>query len=290
MIGVSPAYFVSLFGSSFAAADVIASLPDISRMGYQSIQLEAYCPETIRIWATSGFHQVASAAARHDLWISQCVGHALLNGFTDEETLFSDWGIEEAKIMVEGISSLPCPVFTLPLPPFSFPKGPRTDGERLARINRRFVEKLTRIVDVVSARSKVFALEVLPGSLVGGLNGFLELAEKIESIVGTKICCNFDTGHAHADNEALPLVISRLGSRIVGTHICDNWGTENLSLRPGSAGIPWKELISAMASIEYAGSYDVEIACAAPDVHAEYSSAISFLSNFFHHKNRINRT
>ena len=74
---------------------------------------------------------------------------------------------------------------------------------------------------------------------VGGIDGFLRLCEHI----GTDtLGLNFDTGHARACKENLYLIPAKLGGRILGTHLCDNFGHENLSLRPGAGSIDWPRL------------------------------------------------
>jgi sugar phosphate isomerase/epimerase len=73
----------------------------------------------------------------------------------------------------------------------------------------------------------VWPLEILPSAIVGGIDGFIRLCERLGT---ASLGLNFDTGHAWASKENLYLIPAKLGRQIVGTHLCDNFGNENLSL------------------------------------------------------------
>jgi sugar phosphate isomerase/epimerase len=118
------------------------------------------------------------------------------------------------------------------------------------------------------------ALEILPGAVVGGIDGFLRLCDHI----GTDtLGLNFDTGHAWASKENLYLIPAKLGGRILGTHLCDNFGHENLSLRPGAGSIDWPRLIAGLKGCGYAGPWDIEIVCPAASVADEYGKGLQFI-------------
>ena len=99
---------------------------------------------------------------------------------------------------------------------------------------------------MVEDAGRRMALEILPGAVVGGIDGFLRLCEHIGS---DTLGLNFDTGHAWACKENLYLIPAKLGERILGTHLCDNFGGENLSLRPGAGSIDWPRLIAALQAV-----------------------------------------
>ncbi len=274
--GVSPAYFISRFGDRFTPGDVVTGLSEIIEIGFDAFQLEIFHADSIATWVNGGLQEALQAATSLHLAPTQFVGHVLLNAFTDEQSLYSEWGIEEAASMAEVLTSA-CPVFTIPIPAFSIPFEARCDNACWSRIENRFSEKLATIASAVAARSIKVALEVLPGSLVGGIGGFLDLACRIEEATGTKVGFNLDTGHAYASGELLPLAIRRLGSGITGTHLCDNRGRENLSLAPGKGDIRWNDVLDALHVTGYRGSCDIEINCPADRVHGEYAGALRFL-------------
>ena len=118
------------------------------------------------------------------------------------------------------------------------------------------------------------ALEIVPGSLAGSSFGFLRL---IEQIPGVDIGFNLDSGHANAAGEIVPHVIARVGRRLIGTHLCDNLGTRNLSNRPGSGSVPWEATIAGLLQTGYRGSFDIEIRCNKNLVKSEYSQGLRFI-------------
>ena len=114
---------------------------------------------------------------------------------------------------------------------------------------------------------KRLALELMPLSLVGGTEGFLRLLK--EPGLG-ELAYNFDTGHAWARKERVELIPALVGNAIVGTHLCDNQGNENLKLRPGAGSLDFPALLAALEANGYAGSYDLEISCRPENLDAEY--------------------
>jgi len=111
---------------------------------------------------------------------------------------------------------------------------------------------------------------------VGGIDGFLRLCEHLGS---DTLGFNFDTGHAWACKENLYLIPAKLGPRILGTHLCDNFGNENLSLRPGAGSIDWSRLIAALKACGYKGPWDIEIICKPEDAEIEYGTGRKFIEN-----------
>jgi sugar phosphate isomerase/epimerase len=97
-------------------------------------------------------------------------------------------------------------------------------------IKKRFIEKINKFLELIKESGLVFALEILPFSVVGGIEGFIVICNELNS---PDLGINLDTGHAWACREIAPLLPFRLEDRIFGLHLCDNFGTENLSLAPG---------------------------------------------------------
>jgi sugar phosphate isomerase/epimerase len=127
---------------------------------------------------------------------------------------------------------------------------------------------------MVEGAGRRMALEILPGAVVGGIDGFLRLCEHIGS---DTLGLNFDTGHAWACKENLYLIPAKLGPRILGTHLCDNFGGENLSLRPGAGSIDWPRLLAALKGCGYPGPWDIEIVCPPQSVADEYEKGLTFI-------------
>jgi len=129
---------------------------------------------------------------------------------------------------------------------------------------------------MVEDAGRRMALEILPGAIVGGIDGFLRLCEHLSSdTLGFK----FDTGHAWACKENLYLIPAKIGPRLLGTHLCDNFGNENLSLRPGAGSIDWLPLLTGLKNCGYTGPWDIEIICKPEDAEIEYGSGRNFIEN-----------
>ena len=77
----------------------------------------------------------------------------------------------------------------------------------------------------------------------------------------------------------MPLLPFRLQDRIFGLHICDNFGTENLSLAPGKGSIEWKPFIVNLLSSGYNGSLDIEIGCETENVKSEYAAGLKYINS-----------
>jgi sugar phosphate isomerase/epimerase len=118
------------------------------------------------------------------------------------------------------------------------------------------------------------ALEIMPAAIIGGIDGFLRLCDQLGS---DSLGLNFDTGHAWASKENMYLIPAKLGRRILGTHLCDNFGNENLSLRPGAGSIDWLRIMNALQTAGYSSSYDLEIICRPEEVQREYQQAYAFI-------------
>jgi sugar phosphate isomerase/epimerase len=73
MIGVSPAFVFSLYGTGFSAQDFCAALPRIQRLGFSAYQPEIYHAAAIPEW-TRHAQQVDATAA--DLGLNFDSGHA----------------------------------------------------------------------------------------------------------------------------------------------------------------------------------------------------------------------
>ena len=136
------------------------------------------------------------------------------------------------------------------------------------------MDKIAHLLGMVEASGRRLALEIMPGGLIAGTEGFLSICQALGN---PSLCFNLDTGHAWAAKENIYLVPAKLGNRIAGTHLCDNFGHQNVSLRPGAGSIDWDRMIAALSAIEYNWPYDLEIICPSQDVQREYQEGFLFI-------------
>ncbi len=279
MFGVSPAYFISRFSDRFSCRDIARCLPDIRASGFDMFQPEVFHAADLDAWRSSGAALIGWAARASGLGTSQTVGHCLLHAFETPEALASDFGLVETEMLLEGMRRLThCDVLTVAIPPFRPSAAAQLTAGAWAGFRARFTDKLGRMLELAERSGCRLALEVLPGSLVGGTEGFLRLHAELGSAA---LGYNFDTGNAWAAREWVPLVPAQLGSRIFGTHLKDNTHDEQ-ALGPGKGSIPWRETLAALRAAGYTGSLDVELRCAAELAVGEYEQALAYLRPLVH--------
>ena len=274
IIGVSPAYFISRFSNRFTAEEVAAGLQELAEIGFQAFQLEVFHRESLQEWVRSGASLVCRVSADLGLRATQCVAHFMMEAFSNRDRLFSDAGIMEMRSLLEIVGRYDeCRVVTVPLGAFEAPRVPGV-GEYRAFFDR-CVEKVGRLLAIVEGTGKLMALEILPSAIIGGTDGFMRVCDQLNTAT---LGLNFDTGHAWAAKENLYLVPAKLGRRIMGTHLCDNFGNENVSLPPGVGSIDWPRLIETLRSSGYDGAFDIEILCRPEEVRDEYAKARDYIA------------
>jgi sugar phosphate isomerase/epimerase len=272
-IGVSPAYHISRFTHRFNPDDVAGSLDELARQGFRAFQLEVFHRETLEEWLSRGAGIVRRQSTDHGLQASQFVAHFMLEDFADRQNLISNAAIEQMKVVLDLVERFEeCRVITVPL--VAFDDRAFSGEDDYLFLFERCAGKVGRLLALVEDAGRRMALEVLPGAIVGGIEGFLRLCEHIGS---DTLGLNFDTGHAWACKENLYLIPAKVGSRILGTHLCDNFGNENLSLRPGAGSIDWPRLVAALKACGYNGPWDIEIICPPHSVAEEYGAGRRFL-------------
>ncbi len=273
MIGVSPAYFISRFTDEFTPSDVAHGLPEIADMAYRGFQLEVYHHKNLTLWRQGGCQKVRRRAADLGLAPTQFVAHFMMAAFATPADLLSDYGLEEMQAVLEIVSCFEaCRIITLPLG--GFKTAAMTLPQDYRAYLNRCVDKIGRLLEMVEAAGYRLALEIMPAALIGGSDGFLRLCDQLAT---RSLGLNFDTGHAWAAKENLDLIPAKLNGHIVGTHLCDNFGNENLSLRPGAGSIDWPKIITALKSAGYRGAFDIEIACPSEAVRQEYQQGRIFI-------------
>jgi sugar phosphate isomerase/epimerase len=278
-IGVSPAYHISCYGDRFTSEDVARSLKDIRALGFHSFQLEVFHPDTLADWVASGSAIVAKAAEKNNIFPSQFIAHFLCHGFGSVVEINSEFGIEEIKSCLKILSLFPdCGVITIVIPAFRT-EGAGFDETLYSRIWERLAGKLSAMATIAGDGGKVFALELMPGSIIGGLQGLVRL---IDQIGLPNFGYNFDTGHAWVCHEAIELVSGILAGRIFGTHLRDNDQKENLSLPPGRGTIPWDILLKNLLASGYRRNFDLEIKCDSGDTASWYREGLDYISIKLH--------
>ena len=273
MIGLSPAYFISRFTDEFTPSDVARGLTDISEMGFSGFQLEVYHRRNLKLWLEGGSQQVRQRADDLGLMPTQFVAHFMLAAFANPENLMSDLGLAEMPAVLEIVSNFEtCRVITVPLGVFETP-GDAARKDYTAYFSR-CVEKISGLLEMVEAAGYRLALEIMPSAFIGGIDGFMRLCDQLGT---TSLGLNFDTGHAWAAKENLYLIPAKLGRQILGTHLCDNFGHDNLSLPPGAGSIDWHRIIAGLNAAGYQGSYDVEIVCQPEAIRQQYFEGRVFI-------------
>jgi len=136
------------------------------------------------------------------------------------------------------------------------------------------------------------ALEMLvPAAAEGGLTIAIENCsdrEDLEFLVETVACMalpqvgfNIDTGHAVLHGMRPEDAIRLMGSRLVTTHLQDNFGERDDHLPPGRGRIAWDPVMQAIRDVGYAGMLMIEISDCPPgrepDAVADTEAAVTFI-------------
>ena len=273
LIGLSPAYFISRFTDEFTPSDVAAGLTQISEMGFNGFQLEVYHRRNLKLWMEGGSQEVRQRAEDLDLKPTQFVAHFMLAAFANPENLMSDLGLEDMPAVLDIVSHFEaCRFITVPLGVFEMSGS--TSPQDFRKYYDRCVEKIGSLLEMVEAAGYRLALEIMPRAFIGGIDGFMCLCDHLGT---TSLGLNFDTGHAWAAKENLYLIPAKLGRQILGTHLCDNFGHDNLSLPPGAGSIDWHRIMAGLNAAGYRGSFDIEIVCQPEAVRQQYSEGLTFI-------------
>jgi len=279
MIGVSPAFIFSLYGPGFSTGNFCEGLQLARALGFSAYQPEILIGTALPEWM-AGARNVHHIAGDLGLVPTQFVAHFMLEQFSNPEKLNPGSGIDELNQVLDIMQIFsPCRVLTIPASKFdmNWDSGHATDFRWWNQTHRKLVEKIGRYAEIVSKAGIKLAFEILPFSILGGIGRFLALCDEIGS---PALGLNFDTGHAWACREWVPLLPFELKGRIFGTHLGDNMSTENIKLAPGKGSIPWKPLLANLTGTGYEGSRDIEIICGPDQVIAEYGFGLNYLRSF----------
>lgn len=284
MIGVSPAFFFSTYSTDFSVDDYCDGLTLLKELGIEGFQLEVFHESRLREW-TDRASRIQQKADELELTVTQFVAHFLLEATRTPRALLSDYGFDQMERVTEILESFPaCGIVTLPLPTFEFSSEEIMTVELYERLWSRLRTKILTFSEIVERKGLKLALEIVPGSFLGGTEGFLRF---INETGNTSVGLNFDTGHAWSSKEPIVTIPAKLKGRIYGTHLKDNFGNENMALPPGEGSISWETLIPSLTASGYSGSFDLEIACDNPeDVPGSYKKGKSYIERFLHTNKR----
>jgi sugar phosphate isomerase/epimerase len=275
IIGVSPAYFISRFSDRFSAEQMATGLEEVTAMGYGGFQPEVFHREMLSDWQQSGAARVAGQAKALGLRATQFVAHFMLYTFSAPRQRGDDPPLEDMHAVIDIVAHFDnCRIITVPLGVF---KTTGTDVTGGANDHfQRFRDSIARLAEAAAAAGCRIALEIMPGSIIGGVDGYMRLCNDLGPDAPG---LNFDTGHARAAGEDVLRIPERVGKQIIGTHLCDNLGHPNLSLRPGKGSIDWPKMIGALIATGYGGAWDIEIICTPERCREEYGQAHNFITS-----------
>ena len=274
--GVSPAFFISQWGTQFSPADICASLPVIRELGFTDFQPEIYTAESLEDWRGGGAAEVVRTAAEQGIRATVFVAHFLMEHFASAAALASEADLPLLDRALDIAGAFPDGrVFSVPMAPFQL--GAATGSNDVEAL---LEAKVRMYLDRVTRAGFSLSFELLPGNVLGSFDGFLRLASAIGS---PRFGVLLDTGHAWAMREAVELLPLRLAGRVFGVHLKDNDGTANLLLVPGAGRLNWQLLLNNLLASGYAGSLDLEIGCPPGRVRTEYAGGLHFLKSLHQH-------
>ena len=275
MVGVSPAFVLSAYGTGFSVADFRDALPRIARLGFSAFQPEVYVAAALPEWLreAGGLRRTAEDVG---LVPTQFVAHFMLEWFAGPDTLDPDLGLDELKRVLDIVHAFPaCRVLTVPAGPFQIDWGACAASPDAWRdFQKRVTEKVRRYLEVVAGAGLRLAFEIMPFSVVGGIRRFLAMCDEIGS---PDLGLNLDTGHAWACRELVPLLPFELQGRIFGTHLGDNRSAENVKMPLGMGTVPWAPFLRNLRAVGYRGSLDIEIGCASDEAEDRYREGLGYI-------------
>lgn len=272
MLGVSPSFFFSKYSTNFSIFDYIDGLDYLEKLGVDCFQGEIYKKEKINEWELNA-KKLVKAYKEKDLIMSLFVAHFFIHYTENFDSLFDDSYLENMKRVCEIVKNNFHEVDTIVIPIGKY--SVNDIHEDYKKIRNRFIFVIERIANLLKGYGFNLALEIIPGSLVGGIDGLIRI---IEETGCDNLGYNLDTGHAYCSGEILSLLPSKLKGKIFGTHIKDNFGDENLALAPGLGNIDFEKLLKSLTLNGYKRSLDLEISSDCENVIKDYSIGVSYLN------------
>jgi hypothetical protein len=179
MIGVSPAFFFSLYSTDFTVKDYIRGLRVLQSLGIEGYQLEVFKADRLEEWEKEGV-SLFQCGQDLDLNATQFVAHFLLSATKDIDSLMSDDGYEQMR-RVTGIVSQFCRMQDHYAPPLSFCTAERytlgnvmdTRGFGIAWSRSCFA-----FDEIVRFSGFRLALEIVAGIPAWGTEGLMRLTPR----------------------------------------------------------------------------------------------------------------
>ena len=130
--------------------------------------------------------------------------------------------------------------------------------ETLRMLNRASFERLAAVAEEVRVK---IAVENMGRAGDGRAFGshFEEILSLIEEVGSPSVGVCLDTSHANLMGLDIPKAIRVCGSRLIATHMSDNFGERDDHLTPYEGKIPWESVLSALREVGYSGAFNLEI-------------------------------
>lgn len=273
MLGVSPSFFFSKYTTDFSIFDYIDGLNDLKKLGFDCFQGEIFKKERIDEWEENA-NILTNAYKEKGLQMSLFVAHFIIHYTEDLKGLYDDTCFEDIKRVCEIVKNNFTEVNTIVIPMGKYTVKDLSEDYKELRARLIFV--IGKLANIVKEYGFNLALEIIPGSIVGGIDGLLNLIEETKC---DNLGYNLDTGHAYCSGEILTLLPSKLKGKIFGTHLKDNFGNENLSLPPGLGDIDFQSLFKSLELNGYKGSLDLEIGSDKENVIKDYSIGVNYIKS-----------
>jgi len=282
IIGVSPAFMISLFSDGFTLDQVREGLRLLHSWGFRAMQLEIYHRDKFSEWNREAIKRINSDVEETGMSVSAFVAHFLLDTFSSGKNLSSDEGLGDWEALLDRLDFFS---FAFPV---ALPLGPFLDRKHVTpELVRLFISKLERFSELAGQHNRILALEILPESIFSLF--FHELGYVPAEIAELDVHLLFDTGHHFFADTMTTRILQWFEGRIAALHLCDNSGLENYSDVPGKGNITWSNVMDALAFYGYAGSYDLEIICPSEKVKEYYEQGRRFIRNQLQQRNSYGR-
>jgi sugar phosphate isomerase/epimerase len=275
--GVSPAYYISKYGTSFSCNEVRTEMQILNRLGFNASQLEIFEKNMLESWTEPLMSSLLQTAREQGIMISVFVAHFIGEYFTEVDNINRTVVLNIFNRVLDIIKPLSENIpIAIPLMPLKAEAGKHSQDGLFAACRL-----LGEMAELAHGYNRALIVEVVPGSAAGSYSAFIneEPWNSLSEITGFLL----DTGHANICGENITDLIYEMGSRLKVLHLSDNDGIKNLSLIPGKGNIDWSAVIAALEKIGYRGSLDLEIVCNTDSVESEYSEGRLVLEKIIEH-------
>ena len=272
-IGVSPAFFVSLYSSRFTMADFLEGLDKAGSLGFESFQMEIYHAKQLDEWNKDSAARINDKAGLLSLKTSAIVGHYLMEDFNSAEKILDNSLHGKITGFLEKIRYMPpeTPV-VVPLPPMEGVLAPdETAG---------CVEVIGEIIDLCREYGRKAAFEIMAdcilakaaaewdGASGAKFSGSEEMRGRVNNVL-SKVSILYDTRHINNIAKSKSTASYIFNKNIAATHFGDFTETASGPLLPGSGLIDWNGVLKILRSADYGGSIDIDIAVNRPSAEKE---------------------